>query len=87
MLNEQTMEKLYALKLLGMAEAFKEQLQQPSIDDLSFADRFGLLVDRQWTFKEDCRMKASSKTPNSKSTPVSRTLITEPRAESINPSS
>lgn len=57
MLNEQTMEKLYALKLLGMAEAFKEQLQQPSIDDLSFADRFGLLVDRQWTFKEDCRMK------------------------------
>jgi DNA replication protein DnaC len=56
-LNEQTMEKLYGLKLLGMAEAFKEQLQQPSIDDLSFADRFGLLVDRQWTFKEDCRMK------------------------------
>ena len=57
MLNEQTTEKLYALKLLGMAEAFKEQLQQPAIDDLSFADRFGLLVDRQWTFKEDCRMK------------------------------
>ena len=38
MLNEQTMEKLFALKLLGMAEAFKAQLQQPSIDDLSFAD-------------------------------------------------
>ncbi|HSR11387.1 MAG TPA: hypothetical protein VLS90_08055, partial [Thermodesulfobacteriota bacterium] len=57
MLNEQTIQKLYNLKLFGMAEAFKEQLQQPSIDDLSFADRFGLLVDRKWTFKEDCRMK------------------------------
>jgi DNA replication protein DnaC len=57
LLNEQTMEKLYGLKLLGMAEAFKEQLQQSAIDDLSFADRFGLLVDRQWTFKEDSRMK------------------------------
>jgi DNA replication protein DnaC len=57
MLNEQTLEKLYGLKLLGMAEAFKEQLQQPAIHDLSFAERFGLLVDRQWTFKEDCRRK------------------------------
>jgi hypothetical protein len=57
MLNEQTFDKLYRLKLLGMAEAFKEQLQQPAIHDLSFEERLGLLVDRQWTFKEDCRLK------------------------------
>ena len=57
MLNEQTFDKLYELKLLGMAEGFKEQLQQPAICDLSFEERFGLLVDRQWTFKEDCRLK------------------------------
>jgi DNA replication protein DnaC len=57
MLNEQTMDKLYAMKLPGMAEAFKEQLQQPSLNGLSFEERFGMLVDRQWTWKEDCRMK------------------------------
>ena len=57
MLNEQTCDKLYALKLFGMAEAFKEQLQQPPMNDLSFEERIGMLVDRQWTFKEDCRMK------------------------------
>ena len=28
MLNEQTFDKLYGMKLLGMAEAFKEQSQQ-----------------------------------------------------------
>jgi DNA replication protein DnaC len=57
MLIEQTVEKLYAMKLNGLAEAFKEQLHQPSTLDLSFEDRFALLVDRQWTWKEDRRMK------------------------------
>ena len=57
MLNEQTFDKLYGLKLFGMAEGFKEQIQQPTLHDLSFEERFGLLVDRQWTFKEDCRLQ------------------------------
>jgi DNA replication protein DnaC len=57
MLNEQTIEKLYAMKLHGMAEAFQEQLQQPDIIDLAFEERFGLMVDRQWTWQEDRRMK------------------------------
>ena len=57
MLTEQTLDKLYAMKLSGMADAFKEQLQQSSLGNLSFEDRFGLLVDRQWTWKEDPKMK------------------------------
>jgi DNA replication protein DnaC len=57
MLTEQTIEKLYHMKLNGMAEAFKEQLQQPDITDLSFQERFSLLVDRQWTWKEERRMR------------------------------
>jgi DNA replication protein DnaC len=57
MLNEQSLEKLYAMKLTGMADAFTEQLQQPDLNELSFEERFGLLVDRQWIFKEDRRMK------------------------------
>ena len=57
MLNEQTIEKLYHMKLNGMAEAFKEHLLQPDLSELSFEDRFTLLVDRQWTWKEDRRMR------------------------------
>jgi len=57
MLNEQTLDKLYLMKLLAMAEGFKEQLQQPSSHDLSFDERFGMLVDRQWIWKENKRLK------------------------------
>jgi DNA replication protein DnaC len=57
MLTEQTLDKLYSMKLTAMAEAFKEQLQHPSPNPLSFEERFGLLVDHQWTWKEDCRVK------------------------------
>jgi DNA replication protein DnaC len=57
MLNQQTVEKLYAMRLNAMAEAFTEQMNSPEFAELSFAERFGLLVDRQWTWKEDRRMK------------------------------
>ena len=45
MLHEQSIEKLYKMKLNGMAQAFTEQLQQPDITELAFEDRFALLVD------------------------------------------
>jgi len=57
MLTEHTLEKLYSMKLNGMADAFKEQIQHPNMDDLSFEERFSLLVDHLWTWKEDRRMK------------------------------
>jgi len=38
------------------AAAFKEQLIQPDMLDLSFDERFSLLVDRQWTFRENHRL-------------------------------
>jgi DNA replication protein DnaC len=57
MLNEQTLEKLHAMRLNGMADAFAEQLQKTDVAELSFEERFGLLVDRQWIWREDRRMK------------------------------
>ena len=57
MLNQQTIDTLHALKLSGMVKAFNDQLSQPDIDKLSFEERFGLIVDRQWTWKEDFRMQ------------------------------
>lgn len=57
MLNQQTINKLHELKLNGMAEAFADQLNQPDMDGLSFPERFGLIVDRQWTWQENKRME------------------------------
>jgi len=56
MLTEHTLEKLYSMKLDGMADAFKNQINQSGMDDLSFEERFSLLVDNLWTWKEDRRM-------------------------------
>jgi len=53
MLTEPTMEKLYAMKLNGMADAWQEQQQQPQSSDLSFDDRLAMLVERQWIWKEN----------------------------------
>lgn len=57
MLNEQTLEKLHAMRLTGMADAFKDQMMVPGVNDLSFEERFGFLVDQHWTWKEDRRLK------------------------------
>jgi DNA replication protein DnaC len=52
MLLEQTIDKLYQMKLDGMIESLKEQMASPSHSQLPFEDRLGLLVDRQWDTKE-----------------------------------
>jgi len=62
MTNEQTIEKLYDLKLGAMAEAFRESLSRAQETQLSFAERFGLLVDREWTRREENRLTRRLKT-------------------------
>ena len=57
MLNQQTIEKLAVLKLNGMADNFTLQLQQPKMNNLSFEARFAIIVDAQWDWKENNRMK------------------------------
>ena len=53
MLNQQTLEKLHTLRLHGMAEAFRAQSEQTGITELSFEERFALLVDQQWTWRQN----------------------------------
>ena len=53
MLNQPTMERLQAMKLHGMAQAFREQYESAAASQLSCEERFGLLVDCQWTWKEN----------------------------------
>ena len=53
MLSEQTVTTLYAMKLNGMAEAYKEQQHETQVADLAFDDRFAMLVDRQCIWRDD----------------------------------
>ena len=53
MLNQPTIEKLYTMKLHGMADAFREQLGNADMSQLAFEERFGMLVDQQWLWKEN----------------------------------
>src|SRR5579872_1531362 len=53
MLQEPMMEKLTAMRLLGMVDALKTQEQDPAARELSFLERLGLLVDQQWIWREN----------------------------------
>jgi DNA replication protein DnaC len=53
MLHEPLMEKLTAMRLLGMLEALKLQEQDLNSRELSFLERLGLLVDQQWSWREN----------------------------------
>ena len=53
MLTEPTMTKLYEMKINGMAEAYQEQRASANIADLSFDERFAMLVERQWMWREN----------------------------------
>jgi len=41
------------MKLHGMADAFRAQLQTTDMSQLSFEERFAMLVDQQWLWKEN----------------------------------
>ena len=43
MLNQQTIEKLYTLRMRAMADAFTPQQEDPQATQLSFVERFALL--------------------------------------------
>jgi DNA replication protein DnaC len=57
MLNEETYDKLVEMRLRGLAAAFQEFLDQKGPDKLSFAERFGLMVDREWTERQERRLR------------------------------
>jgi DNA replication protein DnaC len=58
MLNHQTIDKLITLRLEGMAQALEEQRRQAEISQLDFEERFALLVERQWLWRENRALAA-----------------------------
>jgi DNA replication protein DnaC len=57
MLTQQTLEKMNVMKLSGMAEAFQQQLGSGEYARLTFDERLGLLVDSEWTAREQRKLK------------------------------
>lgn len=49
MVNETTVQKLIGMKLTAMAESFRGQLVDYNFNPLSFEERFGLIVDSEWS--------------------------------------
>lgn len=58
MLKHATLDQLQELKLHGMARAFEEQLQTPDLEELSFEERLGLLVEREATERTSRQLTA-----------------------------
>ena len=57
MLNTTTVTKLREMKLSMMAEAFQSQLADSAFQNLSFEERFGLIVDQEWTVRKSNHLK------------------------------
>ncbi len=56
MLTTQTLDKLVALNLTGMARALQDQLERADFQSLTFEDRLGMLVDREAQDRENRRL-------------------------------
>lgn len=57
MTNETTINKLIEMRLTTLADAYRAQLSDASMQDVSFEDRFGLLVDMEYTTRKNNRRK------------------------------
>ena len=53
MLKQPLIDKLVAMRLNGMAEGLNAQEQDPAMRELSFRERFSMLVDQQWSWREN----------------------------------
>ena len=56
MMNGATLNKLHDMRLSAMAEAYRQQLSDPAIATLEFEERFGLLVDAEWSRRKSNRL-------------------------------
>ncbi|NLT41033.1 MAG: ATP-binding protein [Clostridiales bacterium] len=57
MLNNNTASKLREMKMSAMARSFENQLSGIELASLSFEERFGLLVDAEYTARKNNRLK------------------------------
>ncbi len=52
MTNQSTIDKLIKMRLTALADAFRNQLNDPKNKDVAFEDRFGMLVDVEYSSRK-----------------------------------
>lgn len=56
MLNQATLDKMQAMRLSAMADAFEHQAGSRQAASLNFEERLGLLIDAEWTHREQRKL-------------------------------
>ena len=57
MTNQSTIDKLIEMRLTTMADAFRNQLDDSKFKEVPFEDRFGILVDIEYSNRKNNRQK------------------------------
>jgi len=57
MTNQITIDKLIDMRLTAMADAFRNQINDMKMKDISFEDRMGMIVDIEFTSRKNNRLK------------------------------
>lgn len=61
MLQQPLLDKLSVLRLSGLRKGLEEQAQSPHYAELSFEERLGLLIDREWVRRENARLSRGTR--------------------------
>jgi DNA replication protein DnaC len=57
MINQVTINKLIEMRLTALADAFRNQMDDPKMKEISFDDRLGMLVDIEYTSRKNNRLR------------------------------
>ncbi len=57
MTNQSTIDKLIEMRLTTMADAFHTQMNDTKMKDVPFEDRFGMMVDIEFSSRKSNRLK------------------------------
>ena len=57
MINDATINKLIEMHMTPMADAYRHQLSDPAMKAVPFEDRFGMMVDIEYTTRKSNRLK------------------------------
>ena len=60
----QTLEKLSAMRLSVMEQEFRRQMELPALSELSFEERFAMLVDAEWLSRQNKKLQRLLKAAN-----------------------
>lgn len=57
MINQSTIDKLIQMRMTAMSDAFRNQLTDIKMKEIPFEDRFGMLVDIEYSSRKNNRLK------------------------------